>query len=254
MKKLFNALLMTTKKMCDNKNKKVNVAAITLFYAVALAFRYFALYLLPVVWPAANSILYQYATGMGPALGALVAAAAFHKKTFCSLWGTSLLRSMLCVALPILLLWCFDGSQWKTSSVVFLGCISYALLEEIGWRGFLLGELAHKNKWNRILWVSLLWFFWHINIPQGWGALAFGIILFFASWGLDQLAGDTHSLILCACMHGIFNLFKHGNGLFNNTATIYIFILSIVLWFAIWYVPVKKLSREAGAGHKPSSF
>ena len=153
-------------------------------------------------------------------------------------------RSIACVVLPVLLFLVFDRMHGVKASLVFVGCISYAFLEEVGWRGYLTGEFVGMSQLKRILVVTAFWFFWHVNIPLGVSGLVFLGILLLASWGLDQLARDTHSLALCACLHGVFNLFKHGNGLLDNWVTIALLVVSVVSWFVIWYLPVRKGADE----------
>ena len=133
----------------------------------------------------------------------------------------------------------FDKNNGIKTSLIFLGCISYAFLEEVGWRGYLTGEFTECSKLKRILIITTFWFLWHVNFQLDINGIIFFIILLLSSWGLDQLAHDTHSLILCACFHGIFNMFKHNNGVLNNI-TNYLLVISILLWFFIWYYPFKK--------------
>ena len=215
------------------------------FYFIAVACRIASVYILPALFvDARQSIWLQLCEGVGPTLGALVVMCIFKRKLFCSIMGTSMIRSIACMVFPILIFLLFDRMNGAKASLVFLGCISYAFLEEVGWRGYLTGEFAGISQLKRVLIVTAFWFFWHVNFPLGIGGLVFFAILLLASWGLDQLARDTHSLVLCACLHGIFNLFKHNNGLLNNWLTISLLIISIASWFVIWYYPFRKRSSS----------
>lgn len=49
-------------------------------------------------------------------------------------------RSVACVVLPVFLFLVFDDTNGMKASWVFIGCISYAILEEVGWRGYLTKE------------------------------------------------------------------------------------------------------------------
>lgn len=225
----------------SQKALTVKVSAIATFYGLAILCRFVTLYL----WPetegnAMASIVHQLLTGIGPTLGAITAVVIFHRKMACSIFGNSLYKSLACILIPIVLLLIFDRQNNYKASLVFIGCISYAFLEEVGWRGYLSAEFSQLKPFKRIVVVTLFWFFWHLSFPQGWSCLFFFGILLLASWGLEQIAHDTHSLFFCACLHGIFNLFKNGNGLLNNGTTICIIAVSIALWFIIWYVPFKK--------------
>lgn len=221
--------------------KKKRAWAILFYYLIAVICRYFAIYELPslssTVW---YSIVGQLLTGIGPILGGVIVVLLFHRKMYCSVFGNSPWRSVACIVLPVILLCLFDRRQGAQASLMLMGCILYAFLEETGWRGYLLGEFQTLPQLKRVLIISLFWFFWHLDLPLGLHGIAFFAILFFASWGLDQLAHDTHSLILCACLHGIFNFFKHSGGVFDTAPIIIILILSIIFWFAVWYVPQHK--------------
>lgn len=229
----------------SNSALKTKTSAIAIFYVVAVLCRFTTNYLWkitsdnPVV-----SICYQLLTGIGPALGAIVVVIVFHRKMSCSIGGRSLLKNLLSLLIPVVLLVFFDRQNGFKASLVFTACITYAFLEEVGWRGYLTGEFSQLNQFKRVLVVTLFWFFWHLEFPQSWGILSFFGILLLASWGLDQVVHDSRSLIFCACLHGIFNLFKHGNGLLENGTTVCILAASVVIWFIIWYVPFQKIKSK----------
>ena len=214
---------------------------ILLFYLCAVVCRAISVFILPELFAnSRNSIWLQLCEGIGPTLGALAVMYFFKRKLYCNIMGKSWKRSIACLVLPILLFLLFDKANGIKTSLIFLGCSCYAFLEEVGWRGYLTGEFAGLNQFKRILTITAFWFFWHLNFPLGINGLVFFAILLLSSWGLDQLAHDTHSLILCACLHGIFNLFKHNNGLLNNQVTISLLVISIISWFVVWYCPFNK--------------
>lgn len=214
---------------------------ILLFYFIALACRIISVYILPVLFADSHQFLWlQLCEGVGPTLGTLVVMCSFKKKLFCNIIGNSLKRSIICIVFPILLLLIFDRINGVKTSLLLLGCVFYAFLEEVGWRGYLSNEFAKCGQLKRIITITTFWFFWHVNFPLGVNGFVFFVILLLSSWGLDQLAHDTRSLILCACFHGIFNLFKHNNGVLNNYITISLLIISIISWFFVWYYPFKK--------------
>lgn len=220
--------------------KKV-VMPLLLFYVIAVVCRLVSLYVLPRLFPdSCSSIILQLCEGVGPALGGVVVMGIFKKKFFCSIAGKSWIRSLACIVFPTLIFLIFDTHHGLRTSLVFLGCTLYAFLEEVGWRGYLTEELAVMRPIKRILTITVLWFFWHLNFSFNMSGLIFFAILLLASWGLDRFAHDTRSLLLCACAHGIFNLFKHGNGILDNYLTISLLVISILSWFVIWYCPFKK--------------
>lgn len=232
------------------KSSQINskISAISLFYGLAVICRFMTIYL----WRSPDdnplmSICHQLLTGIGPTIGTVAVVIIFHRKMTCSIFGSSLFKSLWCILVPVLLLLAFDRQNGYRASLIFVGCISYAFLEEVGWRGYLTSELSRLPQYKRVLFISVLWFLWHLDFSQGWSLLIFYLTLLLASWGLDQIAHDSRSLVFCASFHGIFNLFKHGNGLFDNHTTLYLLGISIASWFVIWYIPFKK-----GKSKKPT--
>lgn len=222
---------------------KAALRGIAVFYAIALAVRFLSLYAVPQACAGAEqTVWWQMLTGAGPALGAIVAVVTLRRKMYCSVAGSSALKSLASVALPAAALALFAADGLRAAGI-FLGCTAYALLEETGWRGYLLSEFAEEKQWKRVVMVAAFWFVWHLDAAH-LANLLFPLILLLSSWGLDQLAHDTHSLTLCACFHGLFNLFKHGNGLTSDGLTVAILAASIVIWFAIWYTPLLLKARR----------
>ena len=97
------------------------------------------------------------------------------------------------------------------------------------------------SSWTSSRLYSPFWFLWHMDAPHLTN-IVFLLIILLSTWGLDQIAVDSHSLIFCSCLHGSFNLLKRGNdnNIFNDTSATVIFILTVVGWFLIWYVIRKK--------------
>lgn len=120
-----------------------------------------------------------------------------------------------------------------------LGFIFYSFLEEVGWRGYLQGELAHMKALPQALLIGTMWLFWHINLSFSVNTLIFLAILVFGAWGIGKIAKDTHSLVACACFHTLYNFSIHGFFKFTP-AVICIYIGVIASWFLIWYVPWQK--------------
>ena len=228
------------------RNKSIKIEAylpLFIFYLVAVACRIVSVCILPtIVEGSKHTIWLQLCEGIGPALGAVIVTCCFKRKWTCTIAGKSWRRSVFCFTFPIALFLILDRTNGLKTTLLFLGCTLYAFFEEVGWRGYLTGEFSKLNQLKRVIIITIFWFIWHINFPFGVHGLIFFAILLLASWGLDQVAHDTHALILCACLHGIFNLFKHNNGILNNYLTPSLLILSIASWFIVWYYPCHKKS------------
>ncbi|MBQ7697857.1 MAG: CPBP family intramembrane metalloprotease [Paludibacteraceae bacterium] len=215
--------------------------AIALFYVIAVLTRALALKYQDlntgtfIVW------LWNWARGIGPCLGAIVAVLVFKREFYCSVTGTSVWKSAVSVLLPFAICFFFDCGL----SFTLLGFIFYSFLEEVGWRGYLQGELKDMNPVLRVLIIGLMWFFWHIYINFSIGGLIFLAVLLLGTWGIGCIARDTKSLAACACFHTLFN-FSNQSGISFSPTVISLYVLVIVGWFLIWYVPWGKLSSRKG--------
>ena len=82
--------------------KNIHLGAIALFYATALVLR-LATLVLSSKYPALKeNYLFQLSTGIGPAIGAIVAMAIFKRKTEYTFSCKSSWKSMVTIAVPCL--------------------------------------------------------------------------------------------------------------------------------------------------------
>ncbi len=209
--------------------KNIHLGAIALFYATALVLR-LATLVLSSKYPALKeNYLFQLSTGIGPAIGAIVAMAIFKRKTEYTFTGKSIWKSMVTITVPCLVFSVLGG--WNMGGLCLLA-FTYGLLEEYGWRGFLQYELRQLPVWQYVLIITVMWFLWHLDLDKR-NILIFFMLLLFASWGIGKVATDTHSLFFCAAFHGIVNFSKHGQ--LSNISFLVAFICIIIFWIALWY-------------------
>ena len=213
--------------------KNIHIGAIATFYIIALLVRLISL-LVVNKFPSietnyALQVSAALATGLGPAIGALVAMLLFKRKTEYTLAGKSARKSIATIVIPCIVFGIIGG--WDLG-VTCLFAFVYGLLEEYGWRGFLQYELRKLPVWQYVLIITLMWFLWHLDLTQR-SALPFFLLLLFASWGIGKVATDTHSLLFCAAFHGIVNFSKRD--LFSDTRFTVAFIGVIVFWIVMWY-------------------
>jgi len=235
---IFN--LSTTFATCESRlftlKMKQKVGAICLFYLIAVAGRYLARQIecnsTEVDFP---YMIRGWAEGVGPCLGALVAVLLLKRKFHCTIVGTSWLKSVISVAIPFVICFCFH----RGLSYVLLGFIFYSFLEEVGWRGYLQGELKDMKPWTQALIIGTMWFVWHLQFVWSVNALIFWALLVFGAWGIGRIANDTKSLMACSCFHVLYNFSSHGFFKFSPLV-IAIYVLVIASWFVIWYWQPKK--------------
>ena len=113
------------------------------------------------------------------------------------------------VLLPFLLI--------KGTLGVFLSCTS-ALGEEIGWRGFLVPELAKRISFTRVALVSgLIWSVWHYPVllfadynggtPAWYGLACFTVLVVCISFLFAWIRLRSGSIWPAVLLHGSHNLF-----------------------------------------------
>ena len=222
----------------NKMNKKIfgiRWKSIALFYVLAVLIRAIVLRYWGYVGSPFIGWLRVWADGIGPCLGALVAVLVFKRKFYCTLTGKSVIKSLFSVAIPLVICFLLD----RNLGFILMGTLIYSLLEEVGWRGYLQGELKEMNRTLSNLLIATMWFFWHIAIRFDLGGLIFFSVLLLGAWGIGNIARDTRSLMACACFHTLFNFSNQGYFHFSPTI-IALYVVVIVSWFIIWYLPWKE--------------
>ena len=214
------------------KTSGIKWKAIAFFYVIALLIRAIVLRYLNLGGSTFSVWLWVWAQGIGPCIGALAAVLVFRRQFYCTLTGRSIMKSVITIALPVIICFMLERSL----SITLLCTIFYSLLEEVGWRGYLQGELKDMNNSLRIFVIAAMWFFWHINVSFDMTGLLFFGVLLIGTWGIGNIARDTRSLTACACFHSLFDF---SNFQFTP-AIIALYVGVFVSWIAIWYMPWKK--------------
>ena len=220
--------------------KEIHFGAIVTFYVIAISLRLITLVISNSHPTIRENYAFQLSTGLGPAIGALVAMAVFKRKTEYTITGKSVWKSIVTIAVPCIV-FCIVGGM--NMGVLCLLAFAYGLMEEYGWRGFLQYELRELPVWQYVLIITAMWFLWHLDIGQR-NILPFLVLLFFATWGIGKIATDTHSLLFCSAFHGIVNFSKRG--LLSDTTYLVAVICIIIFWIVIWYfVKTPKMQNES---------
>ena len=225
--------------------KNIHIGGIATFYIIALLVRLISLHVVNKYPSIETNFAFRVsaalATGLGPAIGALVAMFIFKRKTEYTLLGKSSWKSIATIVIPCIVFGIIGGWELGLTSLV---AFTYGLLEEYGWRGFLQYELRNLPVWQYILIITVMWFLWHLD-SNLLSSLSFFLLLLFASWGIGKVVSETHSLLLCAAFHGIANFSKRD--LFSDTTFTVAFVCVIVFWIVMWYfvgVSPKQQGRE----------
>jgi membrane protease YdiL (CAAX protease family) len=205
------------------------IKAIVVFYVIALAVRFMTLFIADKYPTVMGNYFFLLSTGVGPLIGAIVAMIIFKRKTQSTLIGKSLWKSIVTIAVPCIVFGILGGTEMGG---LCLFAFAYSLLEEYGWRGFLQNELKGLPMWLYVPIITIMWFLWHLNFYQQ-DMLPFFLMLLLASFIIGKAVNDTHSLLLCAALHGAIN-FKI-LGLLPDTTFIIALICIILFWIVLWY-------------------
>lgn len=228
----------------------MNWIRLVLFFGIAVLFSYiFRVY--PPQWYTdlefgGGLTIFKYlAEGLGPFLGALIVITLFKPKRTITVFGTSTLKSMLMVSLPLILFTAIGLDNKEGLNPHYYGflvgllSLVYVFLEEFGWRGYLLDELktgALTPLWRAVI-IGGLWYIWHLNFnitSQNIGEHAtFLGVLIFASWGFEKITDTTKSVLSVACFHLLGSILSYNpllqNGFSNNQRWV-IFGSCLVFW------------------------
>ncbi|GJM31701.1 MAG: hypothetical protein DHS20C18_07020 [Saprospiraceae bacterium] len=226
---------------------------ILLFYGIAIGLSYL-FRINPPAWYTDLELgggltVFKYlAEGLGPAIGALIIIFIFRPKREITFFGTSRLKSIGMILLPLVL---FTGIGIENTLelnahyygfLVGLFSIGYVILEELGWRGYLLDELkAEKlNPITRSVIIGVLWYIWHLNFSISSSNisehLSFLGILIFASWGFEKITDTTKSVLSVACFHLLGSIMSYNlllKGGFTDNQRWIIFGICLVVWIYV---------------------
>lgn len=122
--------------------KNIHLGAIALFYATALVLRLTTLVLSSKYLALKENYLFQLSTGIGPAIGAIVAMAIFKRKTEYTFLGKSIWKSMVTIAVPCLVFSVLGG--WNMGGL----CLLAFILCMDCWKNMVGGDSYNMNSGN----------------------------------------------------------------------------------------------------------
>ena len=134
---------------------------------------------------------------------------------------------------------------------------TYAVGEELGWRGFLQDALRPLAPGVRFALIGVLWGAWHFTtfIHGTPGAVCARLSLMLAlwvggSWGLGLLADRTASVLVTAAVHLVFNYLT----LFPGRTCLAVLVPSLGAWVVLLHRwPPDCAFQRTEAGHGAAS-
>jgi len=228
---------------------------IFIFYLTALLFSFYFRFLSPEWYgqfhlPFGLSVIKEWLSALGILLGALLVTLIFKPERRNSLFGTSVLKSLLMAVIPVLLLTIIGVQNNENLNPhlygFFIGIwlFIYCLLEESGWRGYLQDELRNMHPVLQYLFIGFLWYAWHMTFLGGpihiVNELSIFLILFFASVGIGLAVKLTQSVLVAACLHMLGNilvfssLIKQSISLQNRLIIIGVSVFTWIIILIFW--------------------
>lgn len=155
--------------------------------------------------------------GAGPALGAAAVWFIFRYRSRMSLGGTNIALGLGMVAVPALVMGgmgipnAFGVEPHLFGVHMGVWIAVYALLEEVGWRGYLQDEFRDRPALLKYAIVGLFWYAWHLSwlnhnpVSSEVTTLLFVVL---ASIGIGFVADRTGSVLAAASFHIIGNIME----------------------------------------------
>jgi membrane protease YdiL (CAAX protease family) len=160
-------------------------------------------------------LYFHLVAGAGPALGAAAVWILFRYRSRMSLGGTNLAFGLGMIVVPALVMgfmgipngFGIEPHLFGIHMGVWIAL--YALLEEIGWRGYLQDEFHERPALVKYAIVGLFWYAWHLSWVSAFsivGELVTILFVIAASIGIGFVADRTRSVLAAASFHIIGNV------------------------------------------------
>jgi uncharacterized protein len=117
--------------------------------------------------------------------------------------------------------------------------LAYAVLEEIGWRGYLQDALRPLKGWGLAL-IGLLWWAWHIRYSTVFDFMVFPLICVGGSLLIGQFTEKTKSYLTAGGLHCLIILLTNSGAITH--AKMLAGGLTVLVWIAIgqWWQTAAK--------------
>lgn len=154
--------------------------------------------------------------GVGPIVAAFICSFLFrNKKIMLGLWGNSVTKSLLFLAVPIAaVVYLGVSNKEEIDTHLFALKVSgmwllYIIGEEFGWRGYL-QQLISWNDYAKSVVIGIIWYLWHLSFLYGPYSLqkefVFILVLLVGSFLALKVTKRTKSLVSAIALHFSFSV------------------------------------------------
>jgi hypothetical protein len=206
--------------------------ALLIFYAVAIAvsFAMAQVQFVPVI--GGFAVDRWLLVGLGPLAGTVAACLILQQK-LPSLFGHNRPVGLLALAAPVVVAAIAGFGNLAgagLAGLVFgLSIVIYCLCEEIGWRGFLTGNLAWMTEKRADLLTGVMWFAWHFTfmpeLRDPSYVFGFTAAIIAGAFGLAEARRRTGGFALATGWHAAVKLFPVG-----PVAFALLFLMALLTW------------------------
>ena len=205
-----------------------------------MALRYYLVIIKPDFYINLNPHLQSLLSGISPLIGGLVLVKIFNRPNNLTLFSVGFWNTIFVITLPILLFFVIGsfniGKPNYTIALAIMVAILYAIFEEYGWRGYLQSELNTVSGIFKYIIISVLWYFWHLNLGLDLQHLLSYFFVLMGSIGIGYVADKSKSLILPSLFHMFFNILFTNSliGISFSQKIIILSVCAISIVFVMW--------------------
>jgi membrane protease YdiL (CAAX protease family) len=202
------------------------------------------------------SIYRNWIGGLGPALGAIGVFVLFRYRTRITLFGNGKPYALAMVSTPAVVMASIGlPNRFGVNAHLFGGSLGvmvviYAILEELGWRGYLQDELSDFSKLPKYMLIGLIWYAWHFSWVEDHAIRdqVFNIgFMIAASVGIGFVADRTASVLAAAAFHvigDIMGLMPDFRAMIPDSYQRFVIVATCV---AVWLITMRIWRIRAGA-------
>jgi len=240
------------------KKSKVNWYYIALFYLIAFVISapFNSGIFLKSFETLTQNYLISYWAFLPAGIGTLIAAllALFFNKNYIrtiTLFGNNQLKNLAIALTPLIVFTIVGLANEHQLNNNYYGfafaavALSYALSEEIFWRGFLQDTLQPIGKTKSYLIIGIFWWAWHFRFNTTFDFTTFLIICIGSAFLLGKFAEETKSFLTSAGLHSLIILITT-DGMTSNSG-IAGGVITLIIWLSIgkwWKTKTNKPCEE----------
>lgn len=185
--------------------------------------------------------------GIGPLIAGMITL-LLHKSIShrITIWGDEKVKNILIALLPVATFPIFGLENSKGINIHYYGFVSatinltYAFLEEFGWRKYLQNALEGINKNFKYILIGIIWWIWHMRFDTHFDIFIFPVICIGGGYFFGILADKTQAILPVVTIHTLTILLTNSGAV--TLPKIFGAGLTIIGWIIIEQIWKRKKS------------